>query len=163
MAAVLASGCAGGDGSAPKPSQNVPQAVQEAGDTVREINVGGRASERKSDYIQIRNLRNSGLLKPGEKALQFGDVWIAPREEPDWHDKLRKNTISEMTSGKTLYSERDIQRAMIEDAIAEAKGETPRDRRPEVGLENINMLEKNLGTKLFNEIFDKVGQTQRQK
>ena len=164
LAATLASGCSGGDGVAPKTTPSVPQAAQHVeDDTQRGKDALQRVKKMKADEVQMQNLRNSGLLKPGEKALRFGEVLIAPSEELDWYNKLRANTISEMQSGKTLYSERDLKKAMIESAITEAKGEASPDRRPEVGLENLRLLEENLGTKLFNEIFDKVGQTQSQR
>lgn len=165
MVATLASGCSGGDGVAPKTTPAVLQAAQQVEDAIprgkdakpRVEDALQRVKKMKADNVQIQNLRNSGLLKPGEKALPFGEILIARSEEPPWHANVRENTISEMTSGKTLHSERDLKKAMIESAITEAKGEASPDRRPEVGLENLRLLEENLGTKLLNEIFDKVG------
>lgn len=148
--AFIAAGCSSESGLPQKDSQQVNQMLEQGNDL-------------SSDEVQLMNLRNSGLLKPGEAALPFGEVLIAPCEEPAWHRMERENTVSEMKTGKTLHTERDIKRAQIESAISEARGDAGKDRRPEVGLANMNILEDTLGKKLFNEIFDKVAESQNKK
>ena len=139
---VMAFGAVGCSKEAPKPADTTTGAAQEQVDKGWEARKNiklNEAEQRLKDAAEIRNLRASGRLKPGQTPLKFGDMWIAPSDEPTWYRMTRANA-----AGIADYSNRQIAEEMAKDynRLVEHTYDTKDGYQANLDRNNFEMLEK---------------------
>jgi len=111
LISLLAFGAFGCSKEAPSPSgSGVKQEQVDKTLQARKRVALDEAHRRQKDVNEIRNLKAAGVLKPGQTALKFGDMWISPDDEPGWYRMTRLNA-----AGAGHYSDEEIRKAMAGD------------------------------------------------